>query len=583
MAGNANRNVNVDITGDPSDLNRAYDNVSDRADKLDKQLEENDKKDRDRRKKTVEDATKGFQGLFDTLNSLAGSGVSTMGLVLAGILALGPASSLIAGTITLGLGGALLGIGIIAASQSMLVRGEFKQLWEGIKSDLSEIAGPIEQSLLRIPGVWQSVFGRFRPELETAFSNLAPTVDQFILNMGQGFQKLIPAIQPLQQGFSALLTSIGLEAPTIFGNFADAIATLGDTATKHADDFTSLLVGLSSFVSGTASFIGTIADEWDREMGLLEIGINGVGNQLIGWQPDLDNSGLKWRTLTQSAIDAANSLKDNQIVMRDLTVDADALSQSLDALSGAHINVDSAQLAVIDKFQKTIDLVRQNKEGLDLNTEAGRTNMRSVLDLATASQRLIEAKAKEGSTALDLGLTYQHLRQNMLDVFREMGLSEKKARELTQRYLEIPKEIKTAIYANTGDAQRSVDEFITLNSGRQIPVYLIQKQEGQAKDGGYFGYASGGPVRGPGGSRTDSIPARISRGEYVVNAAATRRNLPLLEAINSGRGVGGMGTTVIYQINTTVSPTANLAAVGAEIVEAVQAYETKSGRSWRAN
>ena len=55
------------------------------------------------------------------------------------------------------------------------------------------------------------------------------------------------------------------------------------------------------------------------------------------------------------------------------------------------------------------------------------------------------------------------------------------------------------------------------------------------KEGGVVEAASGGLIRGPGTSTSDSIPARLSDGEYVVNAQATRRNLDLLEAINSGR------------------------------------------------
>lgn len=47
-------------------------------------------------------------------------------------------------------------------------------------------------------------------------------------------------------------------------------------------------------------------------------------------------------------------------------------------------------------------------------------------------------------------------------------------------------------------------------------------------------FADGGYVRGPGGPRDDKILAKVSNGEFVVNAAATARNRPLLEAINSG-------------------------------------------------
>lgn len=46
--------------------------------------------------------------------------------------------------------------------------------------------------------------------------------------------------------------------------------------------------------------------------------------------------------------------------------------------------------------------------------------------------------------------------------------------------------------------------------------------------------ADGGYISGPGGPRSDSIPAMLSNGEFVVNAAATRRFGPLLEKINSG-------------------------------------------------
>lgn len=53
-----------------------------------------------------------------------------------------------------------------------------------------------------------------------------------------------------------------------------------------------------------------------------------------------------------------------------------------------------------------------------------------------------------------------------------------------------------------------------------------------------FGYADGGLVHGPGGSRTDSVMARLSKGEFVVNASAAQKNLPTLNAMNSGRGSG---------------------------------------------
>lgn len=68
-------------------------------------------------------------------------------------------------------------------------------------------------------------------------------------------------------------------------------------------------------------------------------------------------------------------------------------------------------------------------------------------------------------------------------------------------------------------------------------------------------FKDGGMVSGPGTGRTDSVLARLSAGEYVVNASATKRNRPLLDAMNSGMSVssrssGGGSVPVIniYQL-----------------------------------
>lgn len=59
---------------------------------------------------------------------------------------------------------------------------------------------------------------------------------------------------------------------------------------------------------------------------------------------------------------------------------------------------------------------------------------------------------------------------------------------------------------------------------------------------GLVGFANGGYVSGPGTGRSDSIPARLSNGEFVVNASSTRRNRQLLEAINSNERVSFSGS-----------------------------------------
>ena len=55
---------------------------------------------------------------------------------------------------------------------------------------------------------------------------------------------------------------------------------------------------------------------------------------------------------------------------------------------------------------------------------------------------------------------------------------------------------------------------------------------------GWLGMASGGLVSGPGTGTSDSIPARLSNGEFVVRASAVRQPgvLDHLTALNEGMG-----------------------------------------------
>jgi SLT domain-containing protein len=67
----------------------------------------------------------------------------------------------------------------------------------------------------------------------------------------------------------------------------------------------------------------------------------------------------------------------------------------------------------------------------------------------------------------------------------------------------------------------------------------MQQKMSQDPFGGLPGHAQGGIISGPGTGTSDSILARLSAGEFVVNAAATSENRPLLEAINNRFASGG--------------------------------------------
>jgi hypothetical protein len=73
-----------------------------------------------------------------------------------------------------------------------------------------------------------------------------------------------------------------------------------------------------------------------------------------------------------------------------------------------------------------------------------------------------------------------------------------------------------------------------------------------------FGFASGGSVMGPGSGTSDSIPAMLSNGEYVINAKEAAKHRALLDAINRG-GLNGYAAGGIVLPN--VSALQNLSSV----------------------
>ena len=56
--------------------------------------------------------------------------------------------------------------------------------------------------------------------------------------------------------------------------------------------------------------------------------------------------------------------------------------------------------------------------------------------------------------------------------------------------------------------------------------------------GGAIYLSEGGSPRVPGVGNTDTVPAMLTPGEFVVNKQATQQNLPLLQAINDGKAQG---------------------------------------------
>lgn len=109
-----------------------------------------------------------------------------------------------------------------------------------------------------------------------------------------------------------------------------------------------------------------------------------------------------------------------------------------------------------------------------------------------------------------------------------------KAFAIAQSIIDIQKAIADAFADGTTVAQKIAGAAAIVSATASI-VSNIRSVSLAFRDGGY--------VTGEGGPRDDKVLARLSAGEFVVNAPATSRNRPILEAMNQGRDYSGPATS----------------------------------------
>lgn len=116
-----------------------------------------------------------------------------------------------------------------------------------------------------------------------------------------------------------------------------------------------------------------------------------------------------------------------------------------------------------------------------------------------------------------------------LGQLRKLGLSETVVQQVSSQGALIGSELAEQILAGGSQLVGSLNKANTaLQKAADATGFKVTSVKGR--------YAYGGLISGPGTGTSDSILARVSAGEYVVNARSTGMHLPLLEAINGGPG-----------------------------------------------
>jgi hypothetical protein len=289
--------------------------------------------------------------------------------------------------------------------------------------------------------------------------------------------------------------------------------------------------------------------------------------------------------------------------LEDVGEEAQGAREKIESLKNSILNFGSAQLdanAADRAFEAALDdlesALKKNGKTLDITTEKGRANEAALDGLARAGLAAATAQFELTGSGPDLEASLLRLREETIEGAKAFGLSTTEAEnladqlDLSEYNIEIHVKALTAEEAKTAaavsealmnSAMTSTDLFFSNTKKAESGMLPYGKDGGLMSGGEIRRLYNGGMVSGPGGPRSDSIPAMLSNGEFVVNAASTEKYLPLLKALNS-EGIGGARLANGGMPGATINMTVN-AAPGmntSEIVNEVSrriAFELRSG------
>lgn len=218
-----------------------------------------------------------------------------------------------------------------------------------------------------------------------------------------------------------------------------------------------------------------------------------------------------------SLLAAANATRTAAGGMGDLTSETTAATEALRKHGNELLELSGSQIGFEQAIDDTTKAIKETGAGLDLNTQKGRDNRRSLDQLAESSVAYIDKLRETGASSVKVSEAQDRARAAFIKAADAAGMGATKAAALADELLGIPKTINPRVHViveapNITAFMNSLQRRINAN-----PLYVPVRSPRQVYR------AEGGYISGPGTATSDSIPAWLSNGEYVLRARAVER------------------------------------------------------------
>ena len=400
-------------------------------------------------------------------------------------------------------------------------------------------------------------------QIGMASDNTSDQMYGWVMSLAAGFFDLFPYLEELLKWVGIEIPGAVKDTSNSLGGFGDAVrfsevelAKLNNNLdTGPMDDYGNSAKGAAEKIYLLTDYANDLASIWDRAFDI----------RFSGGQT-LDKITSAFSKVAQATEDARQQIDELTADIASLEADK-ALQEYFLTVAEAYGDTLKAQELRANLAKIDADLIKKNKDlskaqdktnkTLIGNSDAAIDNRSEILGLVSAYQDHVKALAASGVKEDELRAKTAQLKADFIAQATQLGYNIDELGIYAVAFDDVKRAIDTVprdltVDFNGDPALTAIEEFMAkaraaLGSGGTFPVRVVSTEKKRLRidpsdvrfylqalrlnkmsaeqfdRAVYEYYADGGYVSGPGGPTSDSINAKLSNGEYVMQASAVRQ------------------------------------------------------------
>lgn len=368
------------------------------------------------------------------------------------------AAPLLGASVSAGIIGAVGAGGVIGAisllSDDARIKSAGERLRERFLFTFRESALPAINPLLDAMSLVDDHIDGWGESLYGVFSNSTRNLDGFLRPVLDGVDNLIEAFAELtDQAIDPVMDSLGVGGKEVLDSFADGLRLLTDNGDEAADALLLLLVTSAKLIDVTFRVVDALSEayRWMRIYSAFSAGDVAGAMRLVA-QNEME--------VAEGADTMSTSYHDASDAAEELTEKQNELNEAIYRAAELNISAAEAQINYTEK-------VKDATEAADKHSKVTDDERSALLDLARASNSLIQKLDEQGVSTNDLRKKTDQSRRDFIAAARQMGMNKKQAEQLADAYLAIPRRVHTTVsVSGIGSVSNAIGNALNNYQGR---------------------------------------------------------------------------------------------------------------------